>query len=132
MNGSDGGRKSKNNAIDIFTEVVMAGKRKYYIDVKKLKDNLYYLVITESVKSLNPKEESPDFKKYRIVLFPEDFGKFVTGINNAIKFIKNELMPGFDFDKFNKNNITLRKDDDSESDSSKSDDYSSLLGDITV
>lgn len=111
---------------DIFTEIIMAGKRKYFIDVKKLKSDIYYLVITESVKCSGKDDVSEEFKKFRIVLFPEDFGKFVEGINNAIDFIKKELMPKFDFEKFNKSNIVKKpiKEVDSE--------YGSIINDINV
>ncbi len=111
---------------DIFTEIIMAGKRKYFIDVKKLKSDIYYLVITESVKCSGKDDVSEEFKKFRIVLFPEDFGKFVEGINNAIDFIKKELMPKFDFEKFNKSNIVKKpiKEVDSE--------YGSIINEINV
>ena len=111
---------------DIFTEIIMAGKRKYFIDVKKLKSDIYYLVITESVKCCGKDDVPEEFKKFRIVLFPEDFGKFVDGINNAIDFIKKELMPKFDFEKFNKSNIIKKsvRENDSE--------YDSIVKDINV
>lgn len=96
---------NSNSVNDIYTEIVKAGKRKYFVDVKKLRDGLYYLVITECVK------KEADSVKFRIVLFPEDFSKFTSAINNAIKFIKKE-MPGFDFDKFNKENITITNGND--------------------
>ena len=124
MTNGNGHEKDK----DIFTEIVMAGKRKYFIDVKKLRDDIYYLVITESVKCSGRSEGSDEFKKFRIVLFPEDFGKFIKGINNAIDFIKDNLMPKFDFEKFNKSNI-VKKGDCNDNDDSK---YENIVKNINI
>ena len=34
-------------------------------------------------------------------IYKEDFNKFIKAINEAIDFVKTELMPDFDFDAFN-------------------------------
>lgn len=96
---------------EIYTKIIKAGKRLYFIDVKLLKDKLYYLTVTESVKHINSEKGKDEFKKFRIVLFPEDFDKFTEGLNDVISFIKNNLMPGFDFNKFTKANVTIKKDE---------------------
>ena len=46
-----------------------------------------------------------------MVLFPEDFDKFTEGLNDVINFIKKELMPGFDFNKFTKSNLTIKNNE---------------------
>jgi hypothetical protein len=34
-------------------------------------------------------------------LYKEDFNKFIKGLNEAVDFVKTDLMPDFDFDAFN-------------------------------
>jgi hypothetical protein len=34
-------------------------------------------------------------------LYKEDFNKFIKGLNEAVDYVKTELMPDFDFDAFN-------------------------------
>jgi hypothetical protein len=36
-----------------------------------------------------------------VFIYKEDFNKFIKAINEAIDFVKTELMPDFDFDAFN-------------------------------
>lgn len=113
---------------DIFTEVILAGRRKYFIDVKKIKEDVYYLVITESVKCNSKEDHSDTFKKFRIVLFPEDFSKFIGGISKAVEFIKKELMPNFNFDKFNKSSVITKENRDCHPNTN----YESIVNDINV
>ena len=96
---------------EIYTKIIKAGKRLYFIDVKLLKDKLYYLTITESVKHTNTEKDLDEFRKFRVVLFPEDFDKFTDGLNDVINFIKKDLMPNFDFNKFTKSNLTIKNDE---------------------
>ena len=88
------GEKEVYKKNEIYTKIVKAGKRLYFIDVKLLKDKLYYLTITESVKHKNKKKDLNEFRKFRVVLFPEDFDKFtksnLTIKNNEINKNKTE------------------------------------------
>ena len=99
---------------NIYTKIIKAGKRTYFIDVKdlvvkNLDHKLYYIVITESVNVKNSKDDKDnkdekkveEYKKYKIKLLPEDFNKFMNVMSDVINHIKTDLMPEFDYDKYN-------------------------------
>jgi hypothetical protein len=86
-----------NGREEIYSEKVKAGKRTYFFDVKSTRSNDYYLTITESKKRF--RDDGFTYEKHKIFLYKEDFTKFVTALNNAVSQIK-ELMPGVDFDHF--------------------------------
>ena len=73
----------------IYSQAIKAGKRIYYLDVKRNKRNELFLSITESKKKLVG--EGPDapyaFEKHKIFLYQEDFSKFISGLSKAIGFI---------------------------------------------
>lgn len=80
-----------------FSQPVKAGKRIYYMDVKKTRKNEFYLSITESKKIVSDEEENSQqvtFEKHKIFLYKEDFAKFVDGLSNAIKFIHEHSQEG--------------------------------------
>lgn len=72
----------------LYSKAIKAGKRIYYLDVKKnLKDDLF-LAVTES-KKVQPKSGSQvSFEKHKIFLYKEDFDKFMEGMNDVIGYIK--------------------------------------------
>lgn len=78
----------------LYSKTIKAGKRIYYLDVKKnLKDDLF-LAVTES-KKVQPKNGMQvSFEKHKIFLYKEDFDKFMDGMNDVISYIKLELMKG--------------------------------------
>ena len=71
----------------LYSKSIKAGKRIYYLDVKRnLKDDLF-LAITES-KKIQPKTGAPvTFEKHKIFLYKEDFGKFLDGMKEVIRYI---------------------------------------------
>ena len=75
----------------IFSKALKAGKRIYYLDVKKNRKGELYLAITESKKIISGSAEEPivNFEKHKIFLYKEDFEKFTDGFNEAIEFIKS-------------------------------------------
>ena len=85
---------------EVFSKKVRAGKRTYFFDVKATRSGDYYLTLTESKKRL----EDGVFVKHKIFLYKEDFNKFVRGLNEAVDYVKTELMPDFDFETFNHDN----------------------------
>ncbi len=93
--------ENKNNGREeIFSEKVKAGKRTYFFDVKSTRSNDFYLTITESKKRFNKDDEGFTYEKHKIFLYKEDFNKFLEALNNTVNHVKNELMPGVDFDAF--------------------------------
>ena len=79
----------------VYSQAVKAGKRIYYLDVKRNKRGELFLSITESKKITSG--EGPDaaysFEKHKIFLYQEDFSKFIGALSQAISFI-HENQPG--------------------------------------
>ncbi|MDW7692375.1 DUF3276 family protein [Flammeovirgaceae bacterium SG7u.111] len=85
---------------EIYSKRVRAGKRTYFFDVKATRSNDYYLTITESKKRY--KEDGFFYEKHKIFLYKEDFSKFSNALVECIDHVKEELMPDFDFDQYEK------------------------------
>lgn len=77
----------KNDRDDLFSKSVRAGKRTYFFDVKSTKGNDYYLTITESKKRFGD-DGKFSYEKHKIFLYKEDFDKFIEGLDESIKHIK--------------------------------------------
>ncbi len=72
----------------LYSKAIKAGKRIYYLDVKKnLKDDLF-LAITESKKIQSKDGAQVSFEKHKIFLYKEDFEKFIDGMNEVVQYIK--------------------------------------------
>lgn len=72
----------------LYSKAIKAGKRIYYLDVKKnLKDDLF-LAVTESKKVQSKGGTQASFEKHKIFLYKEDFDKFMEGMNDVINYIK--------------------------------------------
>lgn len=81
----------------IYSKRIRAGKRRtYFFDVRSTRGNDYYLTITESRKRFT----GEGYDRHKIFLYKEDFNKFIKGLNEAVDYVKTELMPDFDFDAF--------------------------------
>ncbi len=82
----------------VYSKRIKAGKRRtYFFDVRETRGNDYYLTITESRKRF----DSDGYDRHKIFLYKEDFNKFIKGLNEAVDYVKTDLMPDFDFDAFN-------------------------------
>lgn len=72
----------------IYSHSFKAGKRIYYIDVKKTVRNEMYLAITESKRTLGGDEAAQfNFERHKIFVYPEDFDKFTEGLTDVMNFI---------------------------------------------
>lgn len=73
----------------LFSHAVKAGKRIYYMDVRKTRKDELYLSITESKKVTVGEGESSQvsFEKHKIFLYREDFGNFIDGLTKTIRYI---------------------------------------------
>src|SRR5210317_802641 len=72
---------------EIHTNVVRAGKRTYFFDVKSTRNNEYYLTITESKKRYTDQGKF-HFEKHKIFLYKEDFDKFADSLEEIIAYIR--------------------------------------------
>ncbi len=82
---------NENRGIPVFSKAVKAGKRTYFVDVKRTKAGESYIVITESkrISGNNPDQEAT-YEKHKIFLYKEDFEKFMFAIDDAIAFIRED------------------------------------------
>jgi|SRR5215469_13420535 len=86
----------------VYSKRIRAGKRRtYFFDVRATRSNDYYLTITESRKKFN----EDGYDRHKIFLYKEDFNKFLKALTEAIDYVKTELMPDFDFDAYNHDNV---------------------------
>ncbi len=86
----------------IYSKRIRAGKRRtYFFDVRSTRGNDYYLTITESRKRFNDN----GYDRHKIFLYKEDFNKFIKALGEAVDYVKTELMPDFDFDAYNHDNV---------------------------
>lgn len=73
----------------VYSQSVKAGKRIYYLDVKRNKRDELFLSITESKKLVSGEgaEATFSFEKHKIFLYQEDFSKFIGALSQAIGYI---------------------------------------------
>ena len=75
----------------VYSQKVKAGKRIYYLDVKKARNEDLYLCITESKKKQGFGDEAPQFDKHKLFLYKEDFTHFMEGLNDVIGYVKSQV-----------------------------------------
>lgn len=71
---------------EIYSNVVRAGKRTYFFDVKATKGDDLYVTLTESKKTLVDGRET--YQKHKIFLYKEDFEKFEEGLRDVLAKIE--------------------------------------------
>jgi hypothetical protein len=82
----------------VYSKRIRAGKRRtYFFDVRATRGNDYYITITESRKKFNEN----GYDRHKIFLYKEDFNKFLKALTEAVDYVKTDLMPDFDFDAYN-------------------------------
>ncbi|WP_126971323.1 DUF3276 family protein [Gynurincola endophyticus] len=97
----------------VYSKRIRAGKRRtYFFDVRATRGNDYYITITESRKKFNEN----GYDRHKIFLYKEDFNKFLKALTEAVDYVKTDLMPDFDFDAYNHDNLDVDGEeiDDSE------------------
>jgi len=83
----------------VYSIKLDAGKRRnYFFDVKKTKSDDFYVTITEATKKIN----SVGTERHTILLYKEDFNRFLEKMTETINHVKNELMPDYDYDLYAK------------------------------
>jgi len=74
---------------EIFSQVLRAGRRTYFFDVRATKAEDYYLTVTES-KKFTHDDGSFHYKKHKIYLYKEDFAEFNEMLKAATDYILEE------------------------------------------
>ncbi len=72
---------------EIYSQIVRAGKRTYFFDVKATRRNDYYLTITESKKRFG-RDGKFFYEKHKLFLYKEDFDKFADSLKDVIEYIR--------------------------------------------
>ncbi|MFO7850879.1 MAG: DUF3276 family protein [Bacteroidota bacterium] len=85
---SNNKENEKSGREEVYTRIIRAGNRTYFLDVKSTRKNDLYLTITESKKRFN-KDGKFFYEKHKLFLYPEDFNKFSDGLEDVFSFIKN-------------------------------------------
>lgn len=92
----------------IYSKRIRAGKRRtYFFDVRATRGNDYYLTITESRKRF----DDNGYDRHKVFLYKEDFNKFIKALNEAVDYVKTELMPDFNFDAYNHDEVSENEGD---------------------
>lgn len=113
----------ENGREEIFSKVVRAGKRTYFLDVKATRRNDYYLTITESKKRFN-RDGRHYFEKHKVFLYKEDFDKFTENLHEVIEFIKKNAPEQEPLEKVEAK-VGVTDEASPELETAKSDSYSS-------
>ena len=76
----------------VFSRSVKAGRRIYYLDVKKTLKGEIYLSITESKKVVQGDGDAMrvSFEKHKIFLYQEDFEKFNLALVDILDYVNSE------------------------------------------
>jgi len=75
----------------VYSRSVKAGKRIYYLDVRKARNEDLYLCITESKRRQAGEEEQPSFEKHKLFLYKEDFARFSEGLQDVIGYVQQQF-----------------------------------------
>lgn len=83
----------------VYSNKVRAGRRRtYFFDVRQTKGEDYYITLTESTRRFN----GDGYSRHKIFLYKEDFNRFLEGLQDAVGHVKNELMPDYDYEQFDR------------------------------
>jgi len=65
--------------MELFSEKISAGKRTYFLDVKKSREGVQYLTISESKR-----KEDGKYEHLRVIVFEENIPAFLEALNRAV------------------------------------------------
>lgn len=83
---------SDNFGESIFSKMIKAGHRTYFLDVKATRNKDYFMTITELRKKIT--ENGTENERNKVFLYQEDFEKFAKGFNDAMEFVKRSMEQG--------------------------------------
>lgn len=100
----------------IYSNIVPAGKKRtYFFDVRETRGNDYFITMTESTR----RQDGNGYNRHKLFLYKEDFNKFIKNLEDTIDYVKKELIPEFDYDKYSNDSYYEEDDEDSSDDSGK-------------
>ena len=71
----------------VFTKMIKAGHRTYFIDVKTTRSNDYFLAVTELRKKITPSGTVNERNK--VFVYQEDLDKFTEGLAETIDYMRS-------------------------------------------
>lgn len=94
---------------EVYSERVRAGKRTYFFDIRETRGSDFYITITESKRRF----DDGGYDKHKIFLYKEDFNKFEQALGRAINHVKEELLPEYDYEEFDRKEEVEFQNEDS-------------------
>ena len=96
----------------VYSKAIKAGKRIYYVDVKKNRKGEMFLAVTESKKIITGEGDDMQvsFEKHKIFLYREDFEKFLSGLKDTMDYICDN-QPDIDYYEQKKDNEASNTDE---------------------
>ena len=84
-------KSNRKEHVIVFSKVIKAGKRVYYLDVKQNRSGELFLTITESKRKTTEDDNDSlvQYEKHKIFLYQEDFDKFKDGFAEALGYINS-------------------------------------------
>lgn len=82
----------------VFTKMIKAGHRTYFIDVKTTRSNDYFLSVTELRKKITQDGNTVN-ERNKVFVYQEDIDKFTEGLNEVIEYIRSVSLAASDSDK---------------------------------
>lgn len=103
----------------VFSKAIKAGKRIYYLDVRKNRRDELFLTITESRKISNGDgiDIAPQFEKHKIFLYKEDFDCFMEGMVDVVNYVKENNT--VDFVPHQKREVEAKPEDKAETETTE-------------
>ena len=71
----------------VFTKMIKAGHRTYFIDVKTTRSHDYFMVLTELRKKITP--EGVVNERNKVFVYQEDLDKFMGGLKAVLNYLEN-------------------------------------------
>ena len=71
----------------VYTKMIKAGHRTYFLDVKTTRSKDYFISITELRKKITSNGETVN-ERNKVFVFQEDIDKFTEGLSSVIEYLK--------------------------------------------
>ncbi len=73
----------------VFTKMIKAGHRTYFIDVKTTRQNDYFMSLTELRKKITPTGTVNERNK--VFVYQEDIEKFTDGLEEVLAYMRSHI-----------------------------------------
>ncbi|NCC99227.1 MAG: DUF3276 family protein [Bacteroidia bacterium] len=107
-------REEREDKEIVFSKTVKAGKRVYYLDVKKDRRDDLFLSITESKRKAVTEDGQFVFEKHKIFLYKEDFDKFEDAMTEALNFMRKAMPASYKTFENEQHNESIESKGDTE------------------